>query len=747
MFLSKLIKRLFETPPKKKQTFAITMEVRRSTGRSDAPALVNVPGPASRSYSIPRRPTLDAKPDDLWVPPDKSVSIGSYVIPGGLFYFGEGLRSAEWNSPEPALINPTLPIDEECPNRQGVNITYWPSYSELTPASRAAFLEWLAGGRVDPSAYIGYVFIFFYGLERRLIVDGVVSHQARADRVVILREVRRLASIYSRNGSFNRYSQSLLEAASLFDSVGKAYETKPPTGRGWEIPANVRLALAQLVAEGKPISAGWALAWLKHSPEARWRTSAERCASEFDRLFQFRYREAHGEGLLLKPNKTRLKANYRPASASLGEVSFPVPDLPDVATLTAPLNKLQAIADRCMDELDPYSRWMGRNPDGKDSALGASLLPMALLSAADHSPLTPMRGFLDERVDGENATIIGMPELLMYWPLRSEEGVVGKADSVALAQTLEKLGFGIEPDVRFGGSTLLRDGSAAVFRLPREHPSAPSPSYRAASLLLHLAAMVTSSDGVDESERQHLESSLERSMGLSASERVRLSAHLAWVLHSKPGTAGLKKRIAVLSAEYRENVGDFLVTVAMADGHASPDEISMLTRIFKLLALDVDSVYSRVHAVSTGGEPTTRRQATAGHETAPGGTGLDMTAIEAKLAETAAVSALLSDIFSEDVQDAVPLGELQHGTSVPENASDHGRGFFDERHTSLLKRLTTSAEWSRADAESLAAELGVMLDGALELLNDVAFEKFDEAIAEGNDPLEINISLAGELLA
>jgi hypothetical protein len=44
---------------------------------------------------------------------------------------------------------------------------YWPSYGDISPAARRAFLDWLSTGRQDSTYGIGHVFIFFYGLEHR----------------------------------------------------------------------------------------------------------------------------------------------------------------------------------------------------------------------------------------------------------------------------------------------------------------------------------------------------------------------------------------------------------------------------------------------------------------------------------------------------------------------------------------------------------------------------------------------------
>lgn len=749
MFLIKGLQALFGKKSEVRESVDLVVEVSPRADRGGTLARVRVSGASYRDYAIPDAPKLDANPDALWVPCGESVRVGPYLIPGGLFYCGKGLRSVgHEHVVEPALVNPELKIDEHRPNRSGESVQYRPSYSELSPGSRAAYLEWLAGGRRDPGAHIGYVFVFFYGLERRLFADASTSRNARLERQIIAEEVNRLLGIYGANSSFRGYATSLLDAASIVEPAAKAYLSKPPSERQFEVSFGVRLALAQLVADEKPISWEWALAWLRQSPEGRFRTPSERCPGEFESLFAVRYRAAYGEGIRLKPNKTKLQATYRAASASMGSFSLPLPDLPDIAALTAPLKRIQAVADGCMDELDAYSRWLGKNPDRRDSAAGASLLPAELLSGMKESPLAPMKNFLDHRVGQELSGIIGVPEILMYWPLSSEKATVGKAESVALAQTLEKLGFGMEPDVRFGGSTLDLEGSIAVFRLPPDHPSVASPSYRAATLLLHLSAMVSAADGVAEAEREHLEATLERSLGLQPAERVRLAAHLAWVLHAQPGTAGIKKRVGALAASYRNQIGDFLVGVALADGNASPEEISSLTRIFKLLDLDADSVFSKVHALSTGGSlAATGGAGDAAKREGVRGVALDMSVIESKLAETAAVSALLSGIFVEE-ESAATSEVVKLATPYAATASEGTAfGSLDGKHSALLTALVTKAAWTRDEAERLAAGQGIMLDGALELINDFAFNKWNEALVEGDDPIELNTELARELSA
>ena len=80
----------------------------------------------------------------------------------------------------------------------------------IAPACRAAYLQWLANGRHAQNAYIGYVFLYFYGLERRLLIDAQRSAAARAEREMLVAEIRRLLGIYGTNGSFRGYAEGLL---------------------------------------------------------------------------------------------------------------------------------------------------------------------------------------------------------------------------------------------------------------------------------------------------------------------------------------------------------------------------------------------------------------------------------------------------------------------------------------------------------------------------------------------------------
>ncbi|MHB8078107.1 MAG: tellurite resistance TerB family protein [Candidatus Krumholzibacteriia bacterium] len=696
-----------------------------------------------------------------WVPPGQTITIGSLTVPGGMIYVGTELQAIRnWGGPDPALIDPRLPADDVHPDRACSTMTYWPSYSDITPAGRGGYLAWLSGGRRDPDVGIGHVFLFFYGLERRLLHDGI-AFVGGPERDAILIELERLLALYGRSGSFRGYASRLLGIAHASLGLSNDVSAEPPAdllNAQAESTLPVRLALGKLALAGRPVSAGWALAWVLVSQDINLRTPATRCAAEFAELFRARYRKLYTDGLVIRPNKTPLRLTYTPASASFGgEVSIPLsPEVPDVGTQRAAVGKLQGLAEECTEALESYSRWQGRNPDTGDSLPGLALLPSELLAGRRSGIIGQLTSWLSLRLCDKATAVAEACDLIHFWT-QSPPSKLAKADAVAIALLCEKLGYAFEPDVRFGGSPLASDGKVVLFRIDGKADAAPSAAYRGATVMLHLAAAVAAADGtVAPEETGFLADHMQQALQLNPGERTRLDAHLRWLLEMRPNLTGLRKRLEALPEESRRPFADFVIGVAGADGRIAPDEINVLRKIFPLLGLDPEEVYGRIHAMTSGAEPppppaegpvTVRSAAAAAsgyripERTDPkAAIVLDMRRVQAKLNETAAVAALLGDVFTEDDEASSPHAPPGAAVVLP-------AGALDATHVGLLARLASQPSWSRAQLEAVAAELGLMPDGALEAINDAAFEKVGCAVCEGDDPIEINQDAYREFMA
>ena len=87
--------------------------------------------------------------------------------------------------------------------------------------------------------------------------------------------------------------------------------------------------------------------------------------------------------------------------------------------------------------------------------------------------------------------------------------------------------------------------------------------------------------------------------GLGDDERRRLRAHFTRVTADPPSPASLRKHVSLLPADLRQEAGDLLLAVALADGSIDRAEVTRVNRYFDALGLDRPEL---------GSQPASRRR-------------------------------------------------------------------------------------------------------------------------------------------
>ena len=722
------------------------------------------PAQAQKAPVDPRWVVPGRQPGDqvVWVPAGQVVQVGSVVVGGGAFYLGAEPSTSSYHRADPPLVNPALPVNFAAPDWAGTCLGYWPAYDQITPEGRAAYLSWLSWQRDTHGFPIGYVFLYFYGLERRSLIDAFGSNEARGEQVWILAELERLLALYGpANHSFAAYASSLISVLRcLVTKCDPENEGPPEIERNWEIPAELKVRIGQLVAAGRPLPAAWALAWVRAHPDFYLNTPAARCAAELLSLFSIRYREKYGDGMVVHPPKTPLVLHYRAASQGIGHtVDIAVEGIPDISTLTAPVKELAGLAHACTDELDSYSRFVGRHPDETDSLAALALLPSPLLHQHPaNAKLRALVEWCEGVLAGNGEVVVETFGLAAHWP-SSTPNRLNRSDAVSLAGLLETQGYGIEPDARFSGP--LHTDKVVLFRLGQGQRGVSEEDrefLEKAGPVLQLAGVVIATThgghrGLDEPT-----STLVSALSLSDSEVPRIHAHLRWAtsLTSHPSIS--KRLFAHMDPPAAEKVGQFLIDLAASNGELGPAQVSVLTNAYRVLGLAPAEVYSLIHERSTRGasdlvtvrpegppskgEPIPPRPATdpspsptpvaaaeARATTRRAPVVLDPDLVRLRLVNSAQAAALLGEVFTEDEPAVAPQAV---GIS--------------SANTTLLQKLSSKPIWTRQEFDTLARSLGVLPNGALESLNDLAFDTCGESVIEGDDVLEINNDVLQELL-
>jgi uncharacterized membrane protein YhaH (DUF805 family) len=662
---------------------------------------------------------------ERWIGSPTPLSAGGVTFEGYLLYFGTLPKQRHYER-HSSLVDPNLAVSNGR-DPDGSTFSYWPNYSELRPEARHSYLEWLADGRRNPDTPIGYVFIYFYGLERRLVKD-----RSEADAPAIMDELRRLLAIYGNNSSFRGYCTRLIEMGELL--FGEADQPPMPTLDNryhWELPVGLRIYLGKKVAAGQNLDANDALCWMLGHPQLYPRTPVTRCFAEFCELWQIRFEEQFPKGLSVREPKTRLNIQFSPASSEFN-ATITADNLPDVGAINGPISKFEQMFGSCSDELDPLSRFLGRYPAENNSIIAGALLPEPLRRDGENTAFGRFCQSLQANTSEAGFAEVTVGELIsrMGLPATGAKDDRRALHLKRLPELLDAADFGFEPDKRFGASpSISEDLTICIF--PAKGGGAVNanrPEYQAARTMAEIAALAARSDDlVVEAEVQSIATDLVSFDFISDLDRTRLRAHASALLANPSKVKAATKRLTELPEAERQAALTSAVRAVLADQRISPAEVRFLEGLYKALGLPQDEVYSRLHSGDVvSPKPKTKAADKTGAVSGSADTGAVIN--EAKLArlqqETSAVSTMLASIFKEE-ETASKVPEV-----APETVSAAISG-LDLAHSKVLSRLADAPMEADTFGE-LCRELKLLPSGAIETINDWAFDALDDyAIEEG----------------
>lgn len=669
-----------------------------------------------------------------WIGPNQPVSIAQVEVSAGMVYVGRATNFGAW-ARDRSLIDPALQVGLSGTDPLGTELSYWSSYREMSPGGRRTYLDWLAGGRVRSIAS-GYLLIFFYGLERRLFVDKAFDEAgAMAD------EVRRLMRIHAQDYIFSGHATRFLEAAELVDAndIARPALSLVTHYSAFEIPLPIRRYLGARLSEGVPFDAHDSLLWVLSSPESYLRTPGTRCFEELKALWDIRFASRYPDGLKVRAPKRRLSGTYRAASGAF-QVDIALGDLPDIAAVAAPLVALRELLSECQDDLDAFSRLLGRRPEARGTLEASFCLPQDMFDTPFASGVRTAREAVMALLGEKTMAPVALKALCGVIGIAAGEGKVAVGVQRQIGTTLDRLDIAFEPDRRYGDASPLWDGEVMIYRADGGAPTDNErPAYRAARTMVEIAALAAASDGeIVPAEVQQIQADLRAVPELADADRVRLSVFGLWLMRDPPRQQAALTKLAGLKVDVRTGATKAAISAVLADGRVAPAEVKFLEKLHKALGLPQDDVYASLHrgAVRVDAPVTIASAEIEGGVAIPREAEADDSVVfdAARLArireETSAVSSLLAGIFKDaEPEPAIVKSEMQARPSLFAG--------LDSQHAELLATVLKCGTLDRVRFDDQARSLRLLPDGAVETINDWAFDRFDEALLEGDDALTV----------
>lgn len=651
-------------------------------------------------------------------------------------------------------------------------VGYWPWYSRIDPFHRHAYLSWLASERSLLPPLDGLLFLYFYGIERRLLVDG-------ADRSWALREVVRLRRldaprVGTREGrSFRGYSAGLLwfelaRTPEQFDPAG--FERVVSLTERW-MPELLTAPLAWLASTGSRLPTSLARAIAEADPASQRSVVTKRVPEEFTELFEGRYLDTFGgEGLELRISKRDTWHTYRPASGGLQEVRVRVPN---PMGIRSQFKKLPEVWNSCIADLRKLSRVSLSMGSGDLTVAAWEAMPAELRADVDHPLADEVTSLLaGHAVDEDGSDVESGAEppasatRVLAGQLAALVGIERRprltaAQSRRIADTLEKTGYGLVPDARITPIRYRWDEPLAV--VPGlDDDGVESSRYNAAACVLRLGLSIAQADGqADSAELRVLTDHIDAVFDLPPEEQRRLAALRDLLLETGSDIRPIARKIqSMLPADARGKVGRLLVVIAAATNGIDRAERAALRKAYRALGLEADDLEQAIAEIAPevgGGEiavSPARANPRAGepiqHPAGAHEFRLNHATISTIMSETREVSLLLAEamgaadaeaagIEQDDEPHRDDLSEVQPVSADARNdAADGPEG----RYAPLYAALIARERWPRDQADAIARSLGLMLNAGVEEINDWAFEALGSPMIEDTgDELQVDRGL------
>ncbi len=695
-----------------------------------------------------------------WIGPGHRVQIGTYELDGPLVYTSKGTPAND----EASCLDLSLPVGNT-KHAVGRELDYWPKYAEITPEQRATYLDWLANEELPKVPEMGYLFIYFYGLERRAIID-------REDIPLIREEVIRLLNQYGDNRSFFGYASSFLAYISAYEPVQNLQArtlNKLCVSHGERMHEDIlSLGLAWLAHHDQPLPLQLAFETARQDQRSKNSVVIKRTADEFRKLFAKKYQAKYESGLTLRISKRQRKIEYFPASPTIvyemANGRPPQITIPNVLGISSQFKGLVDIWNECIEELRPLSRKRakGTEPQSREEY---EALPEDLRKEVEH-PDKPVWDRLFERyTDDRGRCEVPVSALAPLIDI-SERPKLTLRQSKNIVSSAMMMGIYVVPSPH----TILRAyrWTEPVALVRAKEPSSPHIEryYLAAALMLEMGTAMAAADGnVEKVEMLHVSEVINRMFRFRADEARRLGAYRSLLIRHPPKLVGLGKRLKVfLKPKELAGLGEFLVGVAASNGVIDSGERRALKKAYKALGVEQSKLDALLNALEgTSDEPPVVQHAKQqeGGEAIPTGekntaptVQLNRDVLENIIADTAEVAVLIGQAMGE-LEDSdegeIPIPETdtkdvsEAGEQNPAVKSQLDLGDLEPRFHAFVLKIIEQETWERQAFEKIAHDMGHMLTGTVDAVNLWADEALDDyLIEEDGDSFVIQLSIIEE---
>lgn len=616
---------------------------------------------------------------------------------------------------------------KDIPNFTGSDtreLGYWPNYSQLNSVQKGKYIKWLASGKNDPNIDLGYVYIYYYGLEYRALIE-------KQDIKTILFEVINLVSKYNRL----RYGFDLIAYLILKNNFNDEEKVK-------------------------------LLQFIKNNSQ------------------HYLYNECTNAIIKkLSPNNFEEKLKFAPYQFMTGNETYSLSDRKTelLDFYFKEYLKITPIAQQYTVKQQKYSYYiaMGYGYHNDNQVSYECMVPSQqakqvwnkgrkalknlkiTIKKFDNSgsELTDIEKYvylpevlrkdiisLNETIRLEDESIKTIAELIKSFDLPIPENITQR-QSEFIAEACEAFGYCIEPDARYIQKAYKKDSKVIIFEKKFKNIDVNLQTYIVPSFLLDLGFKIALEDEeLLEIEIEYIMNFIFGKFPLNQLERQRLQYRAKLIKETTDvGTTDLiKKLLEKSTSDSLDMICKFLVSVAAADGIIKSKEFCLLKKCFSQLGLAEEYLNNLLSVLSISDDPIVIQKAS---EPRKKGSKIPKQEMEPKeeikfvlnkekvsniLIDTSQVQKTLNEIFTDESVHAPTDAHLEEDNT---ETSVETEGNLEPAYFNILKIIIEKPQWSSRELMTLVQNVGLMLNSTIDKINEWSDEEYGDFLIEEEDNL------------
>ena len=663
-----------------------------------------------------------------WIPKNKTVNIAGRLV-RGLVYVGQPPQVETVGGDVQycnAYIDPTLSFNFGSAESPRTGNSLYFTYSSLKPNIRGKYLDWLATGKKSDFFELEFIQIYFLGLERRLLVDKPTFIEAN----YILAELDKLKRYF---GQYNlSYIDDLLEYYHITTDAAP-YLAKFLDHRVVTNPLIFHIDGSIKILNKESLNYQHFYCLLTQYCEKEITEIRDRRPIDFEVLFEQEFKRQFPAGVKCVLTDNYMDRDYKSISNEFECTGLLICNgnyLPRYSNSEFFERSILPSATKVAKQLIEEK---GFTKQIRKSS------PQSNSSSHDYSWLANPNYELEKQevIEWKNDLLTRKSKMSVYDVLKFT-GTVEPMAFYAKPQwdrAIRKLvdaGFGLVPEL-----TLFlnyNDFDAAVFvnelDCAKSEWNSCSKQYLSILVSLALGHLIFRNDGLlTSSQKVVLEDLINKTTRLTPVEIKRLQLNFQRMLKVPPFPKFVD-RIYIFQKMINPNfVRQFLLKCTSMANLNNVKTISLLESAYKKLKISTELLYSDLHGLELKSNfSKSQKRQTKSYE-------LDFVRINEIRDETKQVSEALGDIFSEQQQSKIEKS----------NFSDYQNIGLDFKHETLVQNLIKKSSWTSSEFECLVKQQGLFPDGALESINEWAFERYEAQLIDDYEGYVVNADIVVKL--